>query len=220
LASRATPDIIPSVGRPERDAEKVMKKTTNAALAQFHQSRANHFQALADRDAGLPVTEGNADYLAATMPKPDPVIASIEPVEDLSFMDEVQAVAALPAKAMPAAKPAIKPAAEAVESNGRSGPTGRQLRVLALLARSKAPLNKAAIMAGASIGAGWVNEIVGHPDADKRAHHDGKWGITLVTFGFTKVKRVTVEEGMKPETVWEITAAGRKALVKAEKDAG
>lgn len=93
-----------------------------------------------------------------------------------------------------------------------SGIRKPQATILTLLSKARAPMNRAMIAEQTGIDNSWVGDWIGYLDADKRAEQEAKWGRTsLLTKGFVKFKKLTVPDA-QPETVYEITPAGRKEL--------
>lgn len=116
---------------------------------------------------------------------------------------------------------ASKPETNGAEKQSTRDPNALrkpQIRLLQAMAKAKGPLNAARLCELAGVDRAWVNEFTGKLDADKRADADEKYNVkSLVTRGYAKVRQVDVEG--KKETVWEITATGRKGLETALKAA-
>lgn len=93
-------------------------------------------------------------------------------------------------------------------------PSKGQLRVLALLARSKGPLNRHAIADKAKVNPNEVVELLGSA-ASTCDFVRGDGPKKLVPAGYAKAKELDVDG--KSERVYEITPAGRKVLERAEK---
>jgi hypothetical protein len=148
---------------------------------------------------------------------------------------------ATPAKATPAPKAAAKttpaaPAKKAAEPAKKAAGASRpklpnnlrtpQVRILAVLAKANSPLTRGEIREKAGeqpsvLDTAWMSTWIGPNDEDARKLSDEKYGVTsLLTSKFVKV--VKPVEGKKG-TVYEITAAGRAALERANaaiKEAG
>lgn len=116
------------------------------------------------------------------------------------------------AKKPAAKKPAknAEPTANKMDADKLRKPQGR---ILVALAKAKAPLTRAKLADASGIDQAWVGDWIGYLDADKRSAQEAKIGYTsLITFGYVKVKEVTVDD--RATNAYEITATGRKAAEK------
>lgn len=121
-----------------------------------------------------------------------------------------QATSAAPEALKAAKKKTSKPVAAAPPSNGLRK---TQVRVLQVLAKAS-PMTRAKLKEKANVD---ISVVVGCQDDAARAASDAKHNVkSLLTLGYVRFKDRAVEKGMAPETVYEITAPGRKALAKAK----
>lgn len=108
-----------------------------------------------------------------------------------------------------------------VSANGKAGSNGSgnglrkpMVRILRALAKSAKPLSRNQIAEKAQVDQPSLSTYIGAHDEKVRAANEKKRGITgLLTLGYV---RYAGEEGSS-EPVYEITAAGRRALEKVGK---
>lgn len=89
-----------------------------------------------------------------------------------------------------------------------------QVRILALLAKSKKALTRRQISEGATVDNAFCTEYLGSNDGEVRARNDSKFK-SLRTLGLIKAESSGDE---KDTTVYTITAKGREGLKKAQAD--
>lgn len=90
-----------------------------------------------------------------------------------------------------------------------------QARILAVLAKAKAPMTRKVLSEKSGVEYAWLCNWVGQPDAAARKAREERWGFTsLVTAGLAKASEVTVDD--RKAFAYAITDAGRKALAKYE----
>ena len=105
-----------------------------------------------------------------------------------------------------------KTAAPAKSKN--SGPNRPQIRILQAMAKARKPLTKAALAKASGVHVNWIAEYVGSKDGEPRVRQSGELkDLKLVPAGLAKL--VSVDVDGQSETMYDITAPGRKALEKA-----
>lgn len=87
-----------------------------------------------------------------------------------------------------------------------------QIRVLEALAKAKKPMARKEIAEKAPCDLAFLTEYLGSNNPEIREKNDAKFGVSLSTLKFVKVS-IDEEQG----TLYEITAAGRKALTSLTK---
>jgi hypothetical protein len=89
-----------------------------------------------------------------------------------------------------------------------------QVRILSALSKARGPLNRAAIASKADVDVAGMVEHIGSSDPAKRKANDAKHWPSLLSLGFVKEASNEEEGG---GSVYEITAAGKKALAEVAK---
>lgn len=121
------------------------------------------------------------------------------------------------AKTAPKAK-AAKPAAAKPSTNGDAKKLGKPMvRILAALKKAGRPLTRKEIAEAAPVDLAWLTEYLGSHDAAVRAKNDKTKFPSLLTRGYVRIGSPSDDESRVP--AYEITAAGKKALESALKEA-
>lgn len=112
---------------------------------------------------------------------------------------------------------ATKPAQ--VGAKKKEGLRKPQVRILAFLAKQTKPVDRNVIAAGAPVDVAMCTEYLGSSDDAKRLANDTKHFPSLLTLGLIKKIEPKVIEGEPTGgTTYQITAAGKTAVVKAAKE--
>ncbi len=120
--------------------------------------------------------------------------------------------ASKPAKKAKQAKPA-KSVTKAAPAPGNGGLRKPQVAVLKALKKAGRPITRAAMKEKS--GGVDISGMVGCQDAKQRKENDKKLNVrSLLSLGYVRYTELDIDGSR--ETVYEITAAGKKALAKAE----
>jgi DNA-binding MarR family transcriptional regulator len=145
-----------------------------------------------------------------TTPKETPMVATPK-------------TATAPEKKAPKAKKTAAPA-PAPETNGATEKKGRekkdglrkpQIRILDYLAGAKGPVTRKTISEEAQVDRAGLTEWIGSDDKTKRLANDTKHFPSLLSLALIRSK--SLDQNGVEETVYEITASGRKAIAKLSK---
>lgn len=105
----------------------------------------------------------------------------------------------------------IKERSAKASGTAGSGLVGRQARILAVLAKAKAPMTRAMISDKSGVELSWTGVWLGRTDPAARAASEGEWGYTsLQSLKFVTQTTMVIDDAT--QFVYAITPAGRKEL--------